>query len=462
MKRILVVMAVLAVAAVAGAIVFQAAARERDYRQLLAEGDAALADGQLLAAVEDYSGAVLLRPDSMLARLRRGETYRERGDLDAAARDFRDAAALDPTATRPLEQWGDALYEQQRYRRAAEVYSARLRLDDRSAVTQYKVGLANYRDGNPDAALSALEQAVRLDDQVGDAYYLMGVCFKETHQTDKAVRALETAVARSPGSIPAREELAELYASLGQRGKELEQLQVLAGLDGQHVERRIAVGLAHGRAGHTDLAVLTLASALDQTPEQPLVYAALGRVWLDVALSQGGRRDALGKALEALERAASSPTATSEVKTLYGRALLRDHQLDAAERVLQQATERFPVDPTAFADYAAAAQGLRHLEVERTALVTYNSLVGDDSNFPSRAFRIGSLSLTLKDPAAAVTWLERASAAAPNDGRTLSALADAHLQAGDRDQAREAVTRGLQADPTNAHLRALARRLSSN
>src|SRR5262245_57792156 len=115
-------MAFLAVVAVGGAVAYQSEARERDYRLLLAEGDAALAGGQTSAAVEDFSGAIALRPDSMLAHLRRGETYRQRGDLDAATRDFRAAASLDPTAPRPLEQWGDVLYEQQRYRRAAEIY----------------------------------------------------------------------------------------------------------------------------------------------------------------------------------------------------------------------------------------------------------------------------------------------------------------------------------------------------
>ena len=137
-------MALLAVTAVGAAVVYQSAARERDYRQLLAEGDAALADEQASGAIESYSGAIALRPDSMLAHLRRGETYFLRGDLEGAARDFRTAASLDPTATRPLEQWGETLYRQQRYQRAADVYESRLRLDDRSAPVYYRLGLARF------------------------------------------------------------------------------------------------------------------------------------------------------------------------------------------------------------------------------------------------------------------------------------------------------------------------------
>ena len=59
--------------------------------------------------------------------------------------------------------------------------------------------------------------------------------------------------------------------------------------------------------------------------------------------------------------------------TLYGRALLKADQLDAAERVLQQATRRFPVDPDAFLSYADVAERQGHLDAARTALLDYGS-----------------------------------------------------------------------------------------
>src|SRR5438270_6715186 len=107
MRRVIASLIVLVVAAAGAALAYQVAARQRDYRVLVARGDAALRDDQTFAAIEAYSGAIALRPDSMLAYLRRGEAYRrraERGDLEAAARDLRHASLLDPSATRPLEE----------------------------------------------------------------------------------------------------------------------------------------------------------------------------------------------------------------------------------------------------------------------------------------------------------------------------------------------------------------------
>jgi tetratricopeptide (TPR) repeat protein len=339
------------------------------------------------------------------------------------------------------------------------VYEARIRLDDRSAAVRYHLGLAYYRDGRFDEAVATLERAAALDSRLAEAWYLMGICFRESNRIDDAIAMQEKAVAQSPGLVPAREELADLYGARGRYEDEIGQLQMLAGLDAGRIERRIAVGVAHARAGHIDLAILTLANALEPATDPAPVYAALGRVWLDEA-TRHNRPDALARALEALERAASASTATSETKTLYGKALRRARQLDAAERVLQQATERFPVDASAFAEYAAVAEQQQHFETARSALLTYASLAPDDENLPSHALTIGTLSLRLNDPATAVIWLERAVAGRPGDVRPLAPLVEAQLRSGNRDAARQAASRGLQIDPANVRLRALLRQLS--
>ena len=452
MKRFLAVVVVLGMSAVGAASAYQAVARQRDYRIQLTRGDAALRDDQTFGAIEAYSGAIALRSDSMLAYLRRGETYRRRGDLDAAARDLRKAAALDPSATHPLEALGDVLYQLQRYGNAADTFAQYLRLDDRSARVGYKLALSRYRDGDVNAALTAVNQVVRLDDRMADAYYLLGICLREKRRMADALPALEKAVALSPGLIAAREELADVFAALNRRSDELEQLQVLAGLDRDHAERQVAVGLAHARAGHWDLAVLTLSSALERHPAEPQIYRALGQVWLERPRDD---RAFLSKARQALERAAASANAGSDVLTLYGRALLQDGDVDGAEQTLQQAIKRYPIDPAAFLLYASTAEKQNHLDGAREALILYGSIVSDDRDFAGRAARIAALSLRLNDPDTAVDWLDRAASASPGDLRLLALLADAELRAGDSEAANATIARGLQKDPTNAALKNL-------
>ena len=459
MRRSLVVMVVLTAAAVTGAVIlYQAVARDRLYQQLLARGDAALADDQTFAAIEAYSGAVALRPDSMLARLRRGETYQRRGDLDAAAHDFRGAAALDQTAPRPFEGLGNALFQMQRYRRAAEAYQSAAALDDRSARVSYKLALARYRAGELEAAIAAATRTVLLNQNAAEGYYLLGLCLRDRTRPGEAQHAFEQAIAISPGFIAAREELADLYAAQNRRADELDQLQVIAGLDRDHVERQIAVGLAQARAGHAEPAIIALGVALERTPDQPLVYEALGRVWLEDAEARDDNA-ALNKALEALERVGSGPAATSAALTLFGRALLRDGQNELAEQTLRQAATRFPVDPSAFLYYATAAERQNHLDAARFALIDYASLTPDDPQLVARATKIAAFSMRLDDAETAVRWLRRAADRTPGDIRLLASLAEAQFRAGDMDAARATVDRGLELDPEHAALRALSRRV---
>jgi tetratricopeptide (TPR) repeat protein len=453
-----VLVALVAVAAVGGALAYRSAARDRSYRLLVASGEAALAANETLSAVEDFSGAIAVRPDAMLAHLRRGETYRRHGDLDLAARDFRAAAALDPTATRPLESLADVLFEQRRFERAIETYETRLQLDDRSAQVRYKLALAHFRNGSVQQAFAEARRAVTLDDRLADAHYLIALCLREQGRTDEAIGALQRALDRSPGLIPPREELADLLGYAGRDAEQLEQLEILAGLDSTHSDRQIAVASAQARAGSPDLAVLTLAAAASKYPDQPQLTAAIGRIWLGLAEDDHERTDALPLALEWLERGASALAATSEIKGLYGRALALSGQLEAAEQVFEQAIERYPVDPEALRELAAVAGRLGHAQVERNARVNYAALVQDDES-ALHASRIGALSLTLNEPVTALPWLQRALAAQPDDADTLGLLADAELRLGHSDDARKSLARALTLDPANMKLRDLRRRL---
>lgn len=458
MKRI--VLGVLLIGLLGGlAYAYTTLARERDYRRLIEDGNAALVAGQTFEAIEAFSGAIALKDDSMLAYLRRGETYHHQGQLQAAERDLRRAWQLDPTATRPLEALGDVRFEMQNYRRAADRYADFVALDDQSSRVLYKLALARYRAGNPAGAVDPLNQAVALDEGLAEAHYLLGLCLRETGRADDARQALARAIAIDPASIVAREELADLDREAGRTTAELDQLEALSSLDPRPV-RRITLGLAQARAGRQAQAFETLRQAAERYPDYSGVYVALGRIWLES--SRGGRdRIALSKALEALQEAVTRPDETHEARSLFGRALLLASETETAERVLQQAVTDFPVDPQAFLALADAAEQLGHLAEARTALLKYQALTGPDpapAPQARRAARLGDLSARLGDHALAVTWFRTATELTPT-GRLLARLAEEQVAAGDPDAARATVARGLEVEPGNRSLVALRQRL---
>jgi tetratricopeptide (TPR) repeat protein len=450
--------------------------QERDYRQLIAKGDAALAKDDTAAAIESFSGAIALKEHSMLGYLKRGEAYRRRYQLepgvrdakqlagldpavDSAMRDLRQASELDPLAPRPLELLGDISYSLGRFDKAAERYQDYIKLDDRSPRVLYKQALAQYSGGRFASAVTALQRAVAINDQFAEAYYLLGLCFRDLQRPAESLRALEISVRIAPAMLHAREELGDLYGRLGRADDRIAQLLALQTLD-PGPSRQVALGLAYARAGQFDQAVTTLGQAVKKYPDHSYTYVALGRVWLEKAQPHPDRVD-LSKALGALEEAIGTDN-SSEAMTLFGRALLLTQDVELAERVLQQATEKRPADALAFYYLADAAERRGNAEVARRALLDYRALEGDPPDARRRAslaIRIADLSMQLRDGAAAVTWYQRAVEADGADAPLLVRVAEAQLQSGDRDAARATVMLALEKDPANRAGRLLEGRI---
>jgi len=456
--------AVLVVAGLAagGILADQAVERDREYRQLIVQGDDALNRGQTFVAIEAFSEAIALKRGSMLAYLKRGEAHQRRGDtpemLGAALRDLRTAAELDPGATRTQEKLGDVNFQLRRFANAAENYEAYLRLDDHAPDIYYKLALASRGDGRITRAVSALQRAVTLNPSFHQAHYVLGLCLKDREQLAEARVAFDRAITISPAFIPAREELAEIYRLQGRPREEIEQLEALFALDPAKPERLIAVGLAHLRGGNRELAVVTLGRAAELFPETPGVYAALGQVWLDAAEERGDPID-IKKALEALEPIATQTNATSETLGHYGRALVLDGQHVRAEAAFRLASQRFPTDPGVLPQLAAVAERLGHVEDARQALVRYAILVDEDRDRASHAAQIGDLSMQLNDVASAVAWYQKSVSVATSDTVVLLRLAGAQAKAGQIENARATVQKVLELQPDNVAAQNLARRL---
>lgn len=418
MKRLILAVGVL-FAALTVAYGYSVTRRERQYRQLVVGGDAALVRGDAGKAVGIFSDAISLKPDSMLGYLKRGDSYRRRGEAEAAAADLEKARTLNPNEPRVLELLGDVAASRQLHGRAAEYYGVYVSLDDRPRVL-YKLGLARHLAGQHREAVEALRQAVHLDARFAEAHYLLGICLRAMKELPGALAAFDRAVAVSPDLLAAREQLAEVYGLLGRRPERIKQLEALLLADASPA-RQVDLALSYADAGQVPRAIRALGGVADLYPTYPGTYLALGRLWLEM-VGSGEDRIALGKAIEALQHAVSMD-ASSAALSLLGQARLLEGDPSSAERTLRQATETIPAEPSSFLHLANAADRIGHVEIARRALLDYQALTG------------------------------------ASDATFLLRVAHAHLRSGDTAAARDAVTRVLDKDPQNETGLELARRL---
>ncbi len=449
----------LILAALVGVLVIGRLNAAEEYRRLLGEGERALESGLPAVAVQAFSGAIVLRPASMVAYFRRGEAYASNGHQDRARADLMEARRLGPEAREPLEALGRLADAQGRPSEAATWYAlAADRLTIADPRLLYALALARYRAGSPSTAREPLKHAISRDGSMAEAHYLLGLVSRDAQEPTEASVSLERAIRLSPGFVAAREELADLYREQGHTGDELLQLRALASLEPQ-IERYLALTMGYLRAGRHEEAMATVGQAEAADPADSRVALALARVHLAEAERAGDRAPAT-RAMAALERALGGTARRSEGLALLGRAMYLAGDAPGAERLLRDAVLTSPVDPEAYAFLADAAERLSHPAVARDALLKLDALEGDTVSGDARATRtrrIGLLALGAGDARMAVSYLDAAREAGITDAATLGLLARARWQTGDRDGARDALSQALARDGANAELRRLSR-----
>jgi Flp pilus assembly protein TadD len=372
-KRPVIVITVVAALVAATVEAWSDVRQTRAFRRLIAEGDAAVGRGETSAAVEFFSGAVALRPQSMLPYLKRGDTYRREGQFDSAERDLAQAQALDSTAPQPLELAGDVRLARGDAAGALAPYRAYLALDDRASRLQYKLGLALYRSGDLAGAADAAKRALALAPSLAEAHQLLGVAALAQGNHAEASAALMKAMELQPAASATRSALADLLATEGHTRDETVQREALAALDTARPDGLVSLALAQVRHGRAEAALSTLARAAERFPGSPLIASASGRVWLDLAESTGATHG-IQEAIEVLAPVAGRESATSETLALYGRALLLNGDLKPAEAALLRATTTFPIERDAFLTLSAAEARLGHRAAARAALLRHRAL----------------------------------------------------------------------------------------
>ncbi len=458
MKRGLALAGLVLVAAVAVATV-ERLNEGRKYRQLLATGEQALSEGRNYVAIEAFSGALALRPASAVAYYHRGEAYGAQAQWQSAVRDLREARRLAPDAPQPLEALGRLFDRRGEYREAAAWYAeAASLLSDTAPPLLYSLALARYRAGNPAGALEPLRRAISADPSLAHAHYLLGIVYRDGQKFEEAAAELQQAIRLSPAFLAPREELADMFRSLGRQQEEREQLSALLVAD-PRPSRRIDLAMADLRAGRYDDALADLASAEPPAATDSRVALARGRIYLARAERLGDRASA-ELATETLESAIAGTARRSEGLGLYGRALDLAGRTAAAERLLLEATATSPVSREAFGYLADAAERLQHPAVAWRALQALDAIDGDavtPAVRATRTARLGRLALAAGDARSAVRYLVRAIDAGQSGPEILGVLARARWTSGDRDGARTALAQALAQAPDDPGLLRLSR-----
>ena len=409
----------LVVVVVAGLYGYVVTRQESRYLDLIEEGDAALARDDSVAAIEAFSGAIAIKPDSMAGHLKRGEAYRRRKEFDSALRDLRRAADLDPLAPHPrrdsrrrpgrhgpLLRSGGALSRVPRARRSrsAGAVQARARAAGNGAT-----GCS----GSVSAAC-ARRSTIASRRRITCSGSVCTSCSARA----EAIAPLDRALSLNPGLLHAREELAAVYGRLNRRDQQNRQLELARRARSTRVARSGArARLRARRPGRSRL--LRLRTVGRNFPDDKQAQATIGRLWLE-RLETGG--DA-----ELEERAAGARS----------RRRRRSHQRGADA-----------LRPRADRSGLPGPRAGRRLRRRRTGSRSIRSPSTTWRMSPNAAASHASRNARCIDYAA----LEGLASPRLTAG-VLARIAEAHLKAGNLAAAKQALDRALKKDPANPRAR---------
>ena len=459
-----------------------------DADRLYQEGLQARRGGELLVAEERFRAALDANPRLLAAHLALGDLYAARGDWAASgaayqrARELRDRS-IDAQlgyarAALRLENWEAAREAAQRAQTLAEQQG----LQDLLAESFRIEGETLLALGSPQEAIAPLERALEIDPTNLRARIQLAELFVRVNRRADAVRLLTTAAATAPTTetlLPVARSLIEMGAAT----RAVEPLQQRYNAGDRHDELLYLLSHAHLEVGRRDIAIQIASELIQNNPSFARAFVLRARAELrraretprfteealercrndlrraleldgalmdalvlqaEVALTAGDRSAALVQFRELLQRAPLHPDV---VDGLF-QILRPEDDASLIREVFTERQDRMPMRPSWRATYANA---LRVSGEHDQAIPEMSRAAQEAESVDAYHLAAAQWALAAPDVIPPTVTLQHARRAFDLAGATRpdirALVVDAHLLAGQRDEARRFLEESLRAFP---------------
>lgn len=341
---------------------------ERQFREALGDNPRYLAAHIALAdllreedrpdeAVDAYTDAIALRPDSIDANLGRARAHAALQRLEEAERDA-------AKAERAAEASGNRLLQAQTSAVRARIYEAQ---------------------GMTDEAITAYERALELDASVTEARIGLAYLYAERERVTDAVRVLSRAVQYESGADVLLE-VGRTFHALEAFDRAFETLEIAFESAPRNDEIAYLYASSAVRTGRDDLGVAIASDLIARSPEVLPAYVVRGEANLRRGYVPSARSDATTVLNERPE--------DYDALVLLGDVERADRNLDAAQRAYERAIRARP-------EQLRGVEHLGRLLYERQDWAAFTALV---TPYADRADRPSAWNQMLVD---ALLWQDR-------------------------------------------------------
>jgi tetratricopeptide (TPR) repeat protein len=203
-KRLIWVSGAFLVVAIAAGVFWlrRPAAGSAGFTQLMNRGNGFLEKGDAIVAIDVYTRALRLSPESTDVRLNLANAFLLAGRPDDAARMCRQTLELAPNSAAAYYLLGCALLRENRPEPAAEAFQQSWKIDPAVPALDFQTGMAQQELGQIPDAIRDFEGVIRAVPDHPSAHYQLSRLYRRAGRADDAARELEEhqrILARSPG-----------------------------------------------------------------------------------------------------------------------------------------------------------------------------------------------------------------------------------------------------------------------
>ncbi|HEX9428543.1 MAG TPA: tetratricopeptide repeat protein [Candidatus Polarisedimenticolia bacterium] len=346
-----------------------------------------------------------------------GKVEARRGNFEEAERNLRRASDRSPSSLEVADSLA-ALYEfEKKLDQAIGVYEALLRSIPPTGAIQARIGSLQLRAGRFKDAIGSLEESQRIEPADSSALLALAQAYEASGDTEAAMTRYDRLIQREPGQLEARFHKARLQE------KEGDSQAALAGF-------KALLDLSAGRGALSDREAAILA----------LTHSQIGLIQMD-ARDWDSAAASFVKALDASDQPGP------ELFLLLARVHLEAARPAEAERVLSEATRRFPGDLD-----LQVAQGevlIVRNDVDGARLV-FERLIKEKNGSPDAYARISEAWLRHKKFPLADEVLKEGTRQHPADDSLLFARGAAMERMGEGAQAERLLIKAIRLNPKNA------------
>ncbi|MBW4685077.1 MAG: tetratricopeptide repeat protein [Komarekiella atlantica HA4396-MV6] len=159
--------------------------------------------GKFQEAVEDFTQAIQLDSQNVLAYNRRGDTFYRLGDYQKAQADSSQAILLNPQDANAYYDRGFSLYELGKYKEAIADYTQAIKLDAKNPFFYYGRGLTRIKLKDNKGAIGDFSKAIAVKPDYSEAYLQRGILRRRLKLRQAAIQDFDAVIGINPSDAKA-------------------------------------------------------------------------------------------------------------------------------------------------------------------------------------------------------------------------------------------------------------------